>query len=81
MNLFVSLFIIIYTVYIHLFIIYVFNTRSLKINFQRKMPEITKGVSFDTVAREWRCKWSDTEDKASLAAAQVNKTFFFLYFL
>lgn len=32
---------------------------------------ITKGVSFDTVAREWRCKWSADADKASLAAAQV----------
>jgi hypothetical protein len=29
-----------------------------------------KGVSFDTVAREWRCKWSADNDKASLAAAQ-----------
>eukprot|EP00283_Hemiselmis_rufescens_P011509 CAMPEP_0173418232 /NCGR_PEP_ID=MMETSP1357-20121228/451_1 /TAXON_ID=77926 /ORGANISM="Hemiselmis rufescens, Strain PCC563" /LENGTH=111 /DNA_ID=CAMNT_0014380699 /DNA_START=51 /DNA_END=386 /DNA_ORIENTATION=- len=33
------------------------------------MPEITEGVSFDTIAREWRCKWS-LEDKASLAGAQ-----------
>jgi len=32
--------------------------------------EITKGVTFDTVAREWRCKWSEDADKASLAAAQ-----------
>ena len=35
------------------------------------IPEITTGVSFDTVAREWRCKWSADNDKASLAAAQV----------
>lgn len=28
-------------------------------------------VKFDTVAREWRMKWSADEDKASLAAAQV----------
>ena len=34
------------------------------------MPEIAAGVSFDTVAREWRCKWSADNDKASLAAAQ-----------
>ena len=27
-------------------------------------------VTFDTVAREWRCKWSEDADKASLAAAQ-----------
>lgn len=34
------------------------------------MPEITTGVSFDTVAREWRCKFDPADDKASLAAAQ-----------
>lgn len=33
------------------------------------MPDITSNVSFDTVAREIRCKW-DGEDKASLTAAQ-----------
>ena len=31
---------------------------------------IAEGVEFDTVAREWRCKWSDEGDKASLVAAQ-----------
>ena len=35
------------------------------------MAEITTGVSFDTVAREWRMKWTGDDDKASLAAAQV----------
>mmetsp|Transcript_7583 Transcript_7583/g.11478 ORF Transcript_7583/g.11478 Transcript_7583/m.11478 type:complete len:198 (+) Transcript_7583:66-659(+) len=34
------------------------------------MTEIAKGVSFDTVAREWRMKWSGDADKASLIAAQ-----------
>eukprot|EP00543_Licmophora_paradoxa_P001388 CAMPEP_0202459248 /NCGR_PEP_ID=MMETSP1360-20130828/33900_1 /ASSEMBLY_ACC=CAM_ASM_000848 /TAXON_ID=515479 /ORGANISM="Licmophora paradoxa, Strain CCMP2313" /LENGTH=112 /DNA_ID=CAMNT_0049080229 /DNA_START=11 /DNA_END=349 /DNA_ORIENTATION=- len=34
------------------------------------MPTITEGVEFDTVAREWRCKWSSDNDNASLAAAQ-----------
>lgn len=34
------------------------------------MPEITSNVSFDHVAREWRCKWSPNADKASLSAAQ-----------
>ena len=34
------------------------------------MPEITKGVTFDNIAREWRCKWSADKDKASLDAAQ-----------
>eukprot|EP00594_Rhizosolenia_setigera_P010911 CAMPEP_0178962832 /NCGR_PEP_ID=MMETSP0789-20121207/14617_1 /TAXON_ID=3005 /ORGANISM="Rhizosolenia setigera, Strain CCMP 1694" /LENGTH=113 /DNA_ID=CAMNT_0020647093 /DNA_START=125 /DNA_END=466 /DNA_ORIENTATION=+ len=31
---------------------------------------IVEGVSFDTIAREWRCKWSADNDKASLASAQ-----------
>ena len=34
------------------------------------MPDITASVSFDTVAREWRCKWSADNDKASLESAQ-----------
>ena len=36
------------------------------------MPAITDGVEFDTVAREWRLKWSTTDgsDKAPLAAVQ-----------
>ena len=34
------------------------------------MVEIAEGVTFDTVAREWRCKWSPDGDKASLVAAQ-----------
>mmetsp|Transcript_50386 Transcript_50386/g.75307 ORF Transcript_50386/g.75307 Transcript_50386/m.75307 type:complete len:113 (-) Transcript_50386:70-408(-) len=34
------------------------------------MTTIVEGVEFDTVAREWRCKWSADNDKASLAAAQ-----------
>jgi hypothetical protein len=34
------------------------------------MPEITPNVSFDTVAREWRCKWAAADEKKSLVAAQ-----------
>ena len=34
------------------------------------MPTITKGVEFAHVAREWRCKWSEDGDKASLQACQ-----------
>ena len=34
------------------------------------MVTIAEGVEFDTVAREWRCKWSADNDKASLVAAQ-----------
>eukprot|EP00466_Bigelowiella_natans_P009582 jgi/Bigna1/56115/estExt_Genewise1Plus.C_830009 len=30
------------------------------------MPEITKGVSFDTIAREWRCKWDTKETLAKV---------------
>jgi len=32
--------------------------------------EIAPGVSFDTIAREWRFKWSTDNDKKSLAEAQ-----------
>jgi hypothetical protein len=38
------------------------------------MPQITKGVHFDTIAREWRFKWSADADKASLQAAQQKLT-------
>jgi len=34
------------------------------------MPDIVSNVSFDTVAREMRCKWSADNDKASLVACQ-----------
>jgi len=34
------------------------------------MPDITANVSFDKVAREWRCKWSADNDKASLTEVQ-----------
>ena len=32
------------------------------------------GVEFDTIAREWRMKWSADQDKKSLAAVQVALT-------
>jgi len=32
--------------------------------------DITPNVSFDTIAREWRCKWSADTDKAALVSAQ-----------
>mmetsp|Transcript_67475 Transcript_67475/g.108666 ORF Transcript_67475/g.108666 Transcript_67475/m.108666 type:complete len:322 (-) Transcript_67475:200-1165(-) len=35
------------------------------------MPEITANVKFENVAREWRCKWAEDSDKASLSAAQA----------
>lgn len=31
---------------------------------------ITEGVTFDTVAREWRCKWSGDNEKESLQELQ-----------
>lgn len=34
------------------------------------MATIAEGVEFDTVAREWRCKWSTEGEKASLVKAQ-----------
>ena len=34
------------------------------------MPNITPNVEFDKVAREWRCKWSEDNDKASLVSLQ-----------
>jgi hypothetical protein len=36
----------------------------------RTMGTIAQGVDFDTLAREWRCKWSPDNDKKSLAEAQ-----------
>jgi len=36
----------------------------------RTMITIAEGVEFDTIAREWRCKFSTDNDKASLVAAQ-----------
>jgi hypothetical protein len=35
------------------------------------MPEITKSVKFEHIAREWRFKWSEDAEKASLNAAQA----------
>ena len=35
------------------------------------MPTIAEGVDFDTIAREWRCKWSADDDKKSLVEAQA----------
>lgn len=37
----------------------------------RKMATITTGVEFDTIAREWRMKWSADSDKKSLADVQA----------
>ena len=34
------------------------------------MGTIVDGVEFDTIAREWRCKWSAENDKKSLLELQ-----------
>lgn len=33
--------------------------------------QLAEGVEFDTICREWRCKWSLDGDKASLVACQM----------
>merc|ERR1719231_983244 len=38
------------------------------------MIEITPGVQFDTIAREWRLKWSTDADKKSLQSVQQTLT-------
>ena len=37
----------------------------------RSLGTIAQGVDFDTIAREWRCKWSQGNDKKSLVEAQI----------
>eukprot|EP00934_Nitzschia_sp_Nitz4_P004839 Nitzschia sp. Nitz4//scaffold25_size161228//17213//17449//NITZ4_002414-RA/size161228-protein2genome-gene-0.229-mRNA-1//-1//CDS//3329544538//4829//frame0 len=34
------------------------------------MGSFVQGVDFDTIAREWRCKWDEADDRKSLAEAQ-----------
>jgi len=34
------------------------------------MPSFVEGVDIDAVAREWRLKWAEENDKASLAEVQ-----------
>eukprot|EP00928_Gymnodinium_smaydae_P081593 TRINITY_DN6507_c0_g2_i1.p1 TRINITY_DN6507_c0_g2~~TRINITY_DN6507_c0_g2_i1.p1 ORF type:complete len:161 (+),score=54.79 TRINITY_DN6507_c0_g2_i1:68-484(+) len=36
----------------------------------RGFPTIVNGVDFETIAREWRCKWSTDNDKKSLEELQ-----------
>ncbi|KAG7344149.1 hypothetical protein IV203_022157 [Nitzschia inconspicua] len=40
------------------------------VSIRRSMGTITQGVEFDTIAREWRCKWSKENDMESLQRAQ-----------
>ena len=36
-----------------------------------EMPNITENVAFAHVAREWRCKWSEADEKVILGSAAV----------
>ena len=40
------------------------------------MIEITPGVQFNTIAREWRLKWSEDSDKKSLQSVQQTLSIF-----
>jgi hypothetical protein len=47
----------------------------LRICEQRQtMGTIADGVDFDVIAREWRCKWSEDNDKKSLKEAHAKLT-------
>ena len=47
----------------------------LRIGEKRQtMGTIADGVDFDVIAREWRCKWSEDNDKKSLKEAQEKLT-------
>eukprot|EP01031_Cornospumella_fuschlensis_P035543 gene35543-43099_t len=43
---------------------------------QLSMGKISNNVEFDTVAREWRMKWSPDNDKKALESAQVTLSLF-----
>jgi len=43
----------------------------IALSLRRAMPEITKSVKFENIGREWRFKWSEDSDKASLNEAQA----------
>ena len=42
----------------------------MMIKINRGLATIADGVDFDTIAREWRCKWSPDNDKKALVDAQ-----------
>ena len=50
--------------------------RKTPINLTRRMITITEGVEFDTIAREWRMKWSAESEKKSLASVQQSLNLF-----
>ena len=48
-------------------------TRLISRAVSLQATKITDGVEFDTIAREWRLKWSADNDKKSLASAQQSR--------
>jgi hypothetical protein len=47
------------------------SMHGVKKSHSSKLPAvIADGVEFDTIAREWRCKWSGDNDKKSLVELQ-----------
>jgi hypothetical protein len=49
---------------------YVLGPRTPIVSSALKMGSFVSGVDFNTIAREWRMKWSPENDKKSLASAQ-----------
>ena len=52
------------------------SNRFVMPSLKSAMLEITKGVQFDTIAREWRLKWSADSDKKSLQSVQQTLSLF-----
>ena len=48
----------------------------VKPHFSSAKSKITEQVEFDTIAREWRFKWSDENEKKSLDSAQQTLAIF-----
>ena len=53
-----------------------FSTATFLRSPSRLAGTITKGVDFNTIAREWRLKWSPDDDKKSLASVQQTLSLF-----
>ena len=50
--------------------------RSSTVKMSGDMIEITPGVQFNSIAREWRLKWSEDSDKKSLQSVQQTLSIF-----
>ena len=49
---------------------FVIKKTNILINSNRGLKTIANGVQFNTIAREWRMKWSPENEKQSLSNAQ-----------